>query len=129
MGRQVLCVDDDPLVLQVTRIALERNGYQVLTAADGIEAIARFEREREEIALVVLDWLLPGLTGEEVAPRLMAIDPEVRILVTSGQYCASVLSVVVREGVYDFLPKPYSPAQLIGAVEHALGMRKLAATA
>ncbi|CAN5436766.1 hypothetical protein BH10ACI4_BH10ACI4_19830 [soil metagenome] len=78
----VLCVDDEVVGLQVRRILLERAGYRVLTAADGLAGLSVFEQEQVEA--VVLDFSMPGMDGGEVAIRMRQAKPQVPILLLSA---------------------------------------------
>ncbi len=78
----VLCVDDELIGLQVRKILLERSGYKVLTAQDGLEGLQVFAKEPVEI--VVLDYSMPGMNGGEVAVRMRQTKPQVPILLLSA---------------------------------------------
>lgn len=78
----VLCVDDELVGLKVRKLLLERAGYQVLTAHDGVTGLGLFEREPVEA--VVLDYSMPGMHGGEVAGRMREIKPQVPILLLSA---------------------------------------------
>ena len=78
----ILCVDDELVGLKVRKILLERFGYQVLTAIDGVSGLALFEKEPVEA--VVLDYSMPGMHGGEVAERMRRIKPHVPILLLSA---------------------------------------------
>jgi len=116
----ILCVDDDPLVRDVTQVVLERGGYRVLQAGSGTEAIAVLAESQEHISLVVLDWTVRDLPGAEVVTRLKTLRPELRILLTSGYDRTTVMQRAPRRAIYDFLAKPYLPKQLVQSVAHAL---------
>jgi nitrogen-specific signal transduction histidine kinase/CheY-like chemotaxis protein len=80
----VLVVDDERVVLEMAKRALERHGYKVLTADSGLAAIDVFRRHPGEIALVVLDLSMPRMNGDETLPELRKIRPEVKVVVSSG---------------------------------------------
>ena len=115
----VLCVDDDAVVREVARAALERAGYTVLVAADGAEAAAVLE-SGPSVDLVLLDWILPGLSGAELVLRLRQIRPEVTILLTSGYSHVAVLPLMSQGQVAGFLEKPFTPKELAQRVARAL---------
>jgi CheY-like chemotaxis protein len=81
-SRLILCVDDEAVGLQVRRILLERAGYQVLTAQDGMSGIEIFTAE--PVDAVVLDYSMPGMHGGEVASRMRQTKPKVPILLLSA---------------------------------------------
>ncbi len=78
----ILCVDDEPVGLEVRRMLLERAGYRVFTALDGITGLEIFARE--PIQAVVLDFAMPGMNGGEVASSMRSVKPEVPILMLSA---------------------------------------------
>ena len=78
----ILCVDDEVIGLQVRKILLERAGYRVVTAQDGVEGLEVFEKEPVEA--VVLDYSMPGMHGGEVASRMRQVKPEIPILLLSA---------------------------------------------
>ncbi len=82
----VLCVDDDPLVLQLDQVILERNGYEVLLASDGRTAVALASQNTPD--LIVLDFRMQDMDGEEVAVALWRQRPELPIIVCSGYFDA-----------------------------------------
>jgi len=80
--RVVLCVDDEPVGLAVRRMLLERAGYTVFTALDGVTGLEIFAQE--EIEAVVLDFSMPGMNGGEVASRMRGVKAKVPILMLSA---------------------------------------------
>ena len=78
----ILCVDDELIGLRVRKVLLERAGYRVLTALDGVSGLRLFESE--PIEAVVLDYSMPGMHGGEVATRMRQIKPDVPILLLSA---------------------------------------------
>jgi PAS domain S-box-containing protein len=120
-GECVLVVDDEPQVLEITREALGGLGYRVFTAADGEEALAEFRRLREEIAVVLLDLTMPKLSGREVAHRILEMEPQARIIISSGNVSQEeTIRELRRDGRLAFLPKPYRLAELARAVRGIL---------
>ena len=78
----ILCVDDEPVGLEVRRMLLERAGYRVFTALDGAAGLEIFARE--QIQAVVLDFAMPGMNGGEVASTMRSVKPDVPILMLSA---------------------------------------------
>jgi PAS domain S-box-containing protein len=116
----VLFVDDEPLVRDLGRTVLERNGYRVLLAEDGAEALEVYRKDRHRIDLVILDLTMPALSGDDTFRRLVQLDEQVRVLFCSG-YPADHVKSLGREQVVGFLSKPYRNEELLRAVEAALG--------
>ena len=116
----VLVVEDQPEVRKLTLAMLESQGYRLLQAASGSEALSLSERYPEPIHLLITDVVMPGMTGRELAMRLVALRPSLKTLYTSG-YTANAIA---HEGVLDaavaYLPKPFSPAQLAAKVREVL---------
>jgi CheY-like chemotaxis protein len=116
----VLVVEDQPEVRKLTLAMLETQGYRLLQAASGSEALSLCERYPEPIHLLITDVVMPGMTGRELAMRLLTLRPSLKTLYTSG-YTANAIA---HEGVLDpgvaYLPKPFSPAQLAAKVREVL---------
>jgi CheY-like chemotaxis protein len=119
----ILCVDDDPLVRDVTQAALVRGGYRVLLAANGEEAVSAL-RQAANVPLTILDWMLPDIPAAEVIARLRALQPDLKILVTSGHDRSEVMPWLAKQRIEGFLPKPYLPKQLVQRVEWLLGHKE-----
>lgn len=98
----VLVVDDEEVVRQTTATMLRRLGYHVIAAASGVEAIEQYRRRGTDIDVVLLDVLMPEMSGESCLEVLREMDPKVRVVLTSGDHSRSEC-----EGVSAFLPKPY----------------------
>lgn len=113
----ILVVDDDPKILGLVRMYLEREGFVVTTASDGIAALAAI-RQRAPRA-VVLDLMLPGLDGLEVI-RAARADSSVPILVLSARGATADRISGIATGADDYLPKPFSPAELVVRVKALL---------
>ena len=106
----ILVVDDDPKILELVRVYLEREGLAVITAPDGIAALAAI-RQRAPRA-VVLDLMLPGLDGLAVI-RAARADSSVPILMLSARGATADRISGIATGADDYLPKPFSPAELV----------------
>jgi two-component system cell cycle sensor histidine kinase/response regulator CckA len=117
----ILLVEDNPLVLEFGRSALERLGYQVLTAQDGAEALEVFEARHDEIALVILDVVMPTMGGHEVARAVRHRKPSVAVLLTTGyDYPEEAGEEQEAAEAYQLLRKPYRIRELAWAVRAAL---------
>jgi len=111
--------DDERVILDVASRILKRLGYSVLAAPDGHEALRVFAERRHEIALVILDMVMPKLSGREVFRRLKEIDPNVRVLLSSGYSADGEAQAILNEGVIGFVQKPYMMNDLAQAVKRA----------
>jgi PAS domain S-box-containing protein len=115
----ILLADDEPMIRTLGRTILERYGYRVLLAEDGLEAVQMYEQEKGKIGLVVLDLTMPRLSGHDALQHLLQIDPKVRVLLASG-YSAEHLDQGYHEHVMGFISKPFRPDQLAQIVREAL---------
>jgi len=117
----ILMVEDEPGIRKPTRMFLVRAGYVVLEAADSKEALALWKEHRAEINLVHTDMVMPGeLTGLQLAERLLADKPGVKVIITSG-YSMDVLDLSKVSGSsIIYLPKPCPPATLTSVVQECL---------
>lgn len=116
----ILVVDDEPAVREVASRMLRHHGFEVLTAPSGIEAIEIYKIRRPEISAVLLDMMMPGLSGEETFRQLRAIDPRVRVILSSGYNEQDATGRFVGKGLAGFVHKPYRLGELIGRVSDAL---------
>ena len=108
----VLLVDDEEIILSVAEEMIQTLGYNVLTAANGQAAIAIYEAEKDTIGLVVLDLIMPGMGGGDVFDRLKAIDPEVKVLLSSGYSIDGQAAAIMKRGGRGFIQKPFSIQEL-----------------
>jgi PAS domain S-box-containing protein len=116
----ILLVDDETQVLQVTRKMLERLGYAVLTADSGPKAVDLYRKRKETIDLVLLDMIMPGMSGERVFQLLREMNPGVRVILSSG-YNVNGQAMKILDGGYDgFLQKPIPLDELSRKIHEVL---------
>ena len=112
----ILVADDDESIRLTARLMLERCGYTVITASDGEEALQMYMANPVEIKAVLLDLVMPRMSGENVFRELQKINPDVRVLLASGMLNDDrVEKISVNEGCL-FIQKPYSFENLAGAI-------------
>lgn len=116
----ILVADDEAAVRNLTRRALELEGYRVQMAADGKEALAIFARDPAAVSLVILDLGMPVMDGATAAAAMVRLRPDVRIIAATGFTAEEILEDARQAGVKSFLPKPFSLDALIDAVRHAI---------
>jgi two-component system, cell cycle sensor histidine kinase and response regulator CckA len=116
----VLLVEDEDAVRTLARRILTAEGYTVLEAANGREALELAELRGGQIDLLVTDVVMPGLSGREVADALSASRPALRVLYMSGYTEDTIVHHGVRDPDVVFLDKPFAPAELAGAARTAL---------
>jgi two-component system, cell cycle sensor histidine kinase and response regulator CckA len=117
----ILLVDDEDGVRTVAARMLEQLGYQVLMAASGSRALELYPQERDRIDLVILDMLMPGMGGAETFQKLKGVDPQVRVLLSSGYSLDGEAQQVIAAGARGFIQKPYRLANLSHQVAEILG--------
>lgn len=115
----ILVVDDEDLVLEVTREILQGRGFEVLAATSGRQALELFE-DRRDISAVVLDMTMPEMDGEEVFERLRRIDPQVRVVLMSGYSRKKISKRIFDMGLGGFLHKPFRPQDLLDKLHAVL---------
>ena len=116
----VLLIDDEDLVRELGRRILTRNGYTVLTAVNGAEALEVYIREKEHIALVILDLIMPSMGGKDCLKKILDIDPRARILISSGYSAEASTKECFDLGAKGFVAKPFRFKELLKQVRKVL---------
>lgn len=116
----ILVVDDEEFVRKVAQSTLQNEGYRVLLAADGKEAVELFRRKSASIALVILDLTMPVMGGNEALRQMRAINPEAVIVLSSGYGEAEATKRFGNESLDGFIQKPYTSARLRERVKAVL---------
>ncbi|MBL9186662.1 MAG: PAS domain S-box protein [Opitutaceae bacterium] len=119
-GELILVVDDEEIILSVTRQTLETFGYKVVTAVDGAQAIGVYATRRAEVAVVITDMMMPIMDGPALIAALRRINPAVKIIGASGLTANFNLSRLNSSGVSHFLPKPYSASVMLTTLKEVL---------
>jgi len=108
----ILLVDDEDVIIDVSREILEELGYKVMVARSGLEAIDIFKKKWREIDLVILDIIMPGLTAKETIDSLKTINPEIRVLLSSGYSINDQVISLMEQGCHGFIQKPYGVSDM-----------------
>jgi two-component system, cell cycle sensor histidine kinase and response regulator CckA len=116
----ILLVDDEKIVLEVSREMLESVGYRVYAVGSGQEAIALFTGKRNEIDLVILDMIMPGISGGETFDRLREINPGIKVLLSSGYSLNGEAQTIMDRGCKGFIQKPFQIEKLSQKVREML---------
>ena len=116
----LLVIEDEDMLRELLRTSLQSAGYTVLTAVDGQEAIDLFEQHRSEIHLVLSDIGLPKLTGFDIFRKMKSMKPDLKFVLASGFIEPQSKSEIFKEGVKDFVQKPYSVYQVLRMVRTIL---------
>lgn len=117
-GELILVVDDEPNIVQLARLYLQREGFRVKEARDGLSALQVVEREKP--ALMVLDIMLPELDGWEVCRRLRAAENNIPILMLTARSDDVDKILGLELGADDYLTKPFNPRELVARVKAIL---------
>ncbi|MEE4606581.1 MAG: response regulator [Desulfobacteraceae bacterium] len=104
----VLLVDDEEFILKVGSQILEELGYAVLTAASGKEALEIYSEKKDEIDIVVLDMIMPGMGGGETFDSIKALNPDAKVLLSSGYSIMGEASDILSRGCQGFIQKPFT---------------------
>jgi PAS domain S-box-containing protein len=117
----ILLVEDEEMLRDLGIEILGGEGYRILSAKDGLEALEVFTANRDDIGLVVCDLGLPKLGGRDVFMRMKEIKPSVRAIVASGYLEPTVRSEILKAGVIDTIQKPYDFNELIDKIHSVIG--------
>ena len=110
MPKKILVVDDDPSSTEVFHDFLESKGYTVVEAHSGREALERYSLERPD--LVLLDMMMPGMSGLVTLRELKALDPQAQVIMLTGLYEEELVKQALAEGALDYITKAISPDYL-----------------
>jgi two-component system, cell cycle sensor histidine kinase and response regulator CckA len=119
-GELILVVDDEDAIRQITKATLETFGYRVLTASDGTEALGLYAQNREEVAGVITDMMMPFMDGPATIRALRKMNPQVKIIAASGLGGQDKAAEATAAGVQQFLPKPYTAEKILKALAQLL---------
>ncbi|MCP4377539.1 MAG: response regulator [bacterium] len=108
----ILVVDDEGIVREFMTAVLQKLGYSVSLCTDGAEAVEYFVNQHQDIDLVILDLIMPNLNGLEAFRKLKAIDPDVKVLISSGFSQNETANGLLDEGAIGLLSKPFQVSQL-----------------
>jgi two-component system cell cycle sensor histidine kinase/response regulator CckA len=116
----ILLVDDEEIIRELGVDILEDRGYRVFSASDGREAVRIYRNRVREIDLVILDVMMPGIGGKETCLQLRAINPHVKVLLSSGYSTNGEVGEILKQGVSGFVQKPYREEELAAKVREVL---------
>ncbi|HEY9847331.1 MAG TPA: response regulator, partial [Candidatus Caenarcaniphilales bacterium] len=119
-GEQILVVDDEIAIRDITKTSLEAANYKVLTASNGIEAVALYAQHLDEISLVLMDMNMPTMDGPTTIRTLQKINPTVKIVAVSGFASSDKVAEAASLGVKTFLAKPYTIEELVKILHRLL---------
>jgi CheY-like chemotaxis protein len=116
----VLLVDDEEIVLGVGKQMLQRLGYSVKTAGSGLEAVDVYKNSPDDVDLVLLDMIMPGMEVGDIYDKLKAINPAIKVLLSSGYSLDQKASAIIDRGCNGFIQKPFNMKSLEEKIEEIL---------
>jgi two-component system, cell cycle sensor histidine kinase and response regulator CckA len=116
--KTILVVDDEPAVLIMCQTILEMGGYNVLSAFDGQDALRLLQDSAISVDLALLDVMIPGMNGLELARRIRSENPGIKIILMSG-YAPEEIASVVGKNPYGIIWKPFKMESLLRMIENA----------
>jgi two-component system cell cycle sensor histidine kinase/response regulator CckA len=120
-GREtILLVDDEEIIRELGIDILEDRGYRVFSASEGREAVRIYRERIRDIDLVILDVMMPGIGGKETYRLLRAINPQVKVLLSSGYSTNGEVGEILKQGVSGFVQKPYREEELAAKIREVL---------
>jgi two-component system cell cycle sensor histidine kinase/response regulator CckA len=121
MGEEtILIVDDEPMVLEIGRDMLKVLGFKVLTACNGDDAVSICRKNREQIDMVILDMIMPGMDGGDTYDILKKMNPEIKVLLSSGYSIDGRATEILDRGCNGFIQKPFSVEQISSRIREIL---------
>ncbi|MFB3887478.1 MAG: ATP-binding protein [Thermodesulfobacteriota bacterium] len=121
----ILVIDDEQIMREGCSRILSKDGWTVLTAENGKLGLDLIQVDPEKIDVILLDLMMPGISGMEVLDRVRAFDPNLLVIVITGYATVESAVEAMKKGAYDFIPKPFTPDQLRIVVRRALERRTL----
>ena len=106
--KTILLIDDEEMVINISEMMLKRLGYRVLKAHSGYEGLQLFEENKSKIDLIISDLEMPKMNGEEVMDKIREIDPQIKVMLSSGALTDADEKNVVNKGFNGFIKKPYN---------------------
>ncbi|HEY0123402.1 MAG TPA: sigma-54 dependent transcriptional regulator, partial [Rhizobium sp.] len=119
-GAQVLVVEDDPIQRRLLKNAIERHGHVVHLAENGRFGLEFLKRNGDQINVIVLDLMMPEMTGIELLGALSDMGTDIPVIVQTGQGGIETVVQAMRAGAFDFVVKPVSPERIAASIANAL---------
>lgn len=119
-SESILLVDDEELVIEVGQAMLEKIGYQVIIAKGGEQAVDRVKAMGEEIDLIILDLIMPGMDGGKTFDQIRKLQPEIPVILSSGYAINGQAADIMRRGCNGFLQKPFNISKLSQKIKKIL---------
>ena len=120
----ILLVEDEEMLRDLVKSSIEDNGYPVITAQDGIEAVNLFTQHKDSISLVLCDMGLPKLGGWEAFKIMKEIRPKMNVIFASGYLDPGLKAEILKGGARDFVQKPYDPIEIMKRIREVIDRNK-----
>jgi PAS domain S-box-containing protein len=124
----LLFVDDEEPLRQLGQHTLSKEGYKVITAASGEEALDIYQKQTENIDLIILDVSMPGMGGHNCLKKILKINPKAKILISSGYSVNGQLKSILDDGAADYIGKPFDRRKMLRLIRETLDMQKIKGT-
>ena len=121
----ILVIDDEQIMRDGCSRILSKDGWSVICAANGNQGLEEIQGRTENIDVILLDLMMPGMSGMEVLDHIRTMDPNLLVIVITGYATVESAVEAMKKGAYDFIPKPFTPDQLRIVVRRALERRTL----
>ena len=121
----ILVIDDEQIMREGCSRILSKDGWAVITAENGKQGLEEVQARLDKIDVILLDLMMPGVSGMEVLDQVRLIDPNLLVIVITGYATVESAVEAMKRGAYDFIPKPFTPDQLRIVVRRALEKRAL----
>jgi CheY-like chemotaxis protein len=116
----IMIVDDEEFITLLARRVLTDEGYRVITARNGFQALEIYRKLKEEISLIILDFTMPIMDGADIFAELQQINPKVSVVLSSGFAEQDKLRAMLARGLRGFIPKPYTQEKLLSHVRQTV---------
>ena len=127
--RTALIVDDEETVLDIESFMLQKIGFNTLKASNSTEACQLYEDKKEHIDIVVLDMIMPDESGADTYKRLKKLNPDIRVLITSGLEKNGNVDEILNDGQNGFIQKPFKFEEFTNNIDSMLSLKKRFRTA
>ncbi|MGA2625389.1 MAG: PAS domain S-box protein [Bacteroidota bacterium] len=119
-GELIFVVDDEASIREITKVTLENNGYRVITANDGVEAVSKYAKDEGAIKAIIMDMVMPGMDGIATIKALQLMKTTAKIIATSGGAAVEGMTMNSIPGVHAFFKKPYTTEVLLRTLRQVL---------
>jgi len=123
-GSVILVVEDEEVLREFASLILRKNGFQVLTASDGLEALKLVEQRNSSVDLVFTDMVMPKVGGADLCRKLSKLNPDVPVIFTSGYPRSILVESGLEDNGLEFLQKPYTTQALVEKIREVLNSRR-----